>query len=207
MLAWQRKIYVNLLFVKVLWTHFPLTALSAVYLCRRPAMTPAANKSRRNLLPKVAAEKPQQVFSRENQYCFWLVDSVAQAHQQVLGLLVFLLFINCFFDFFVCFFPRCKEKSNRISLCSSDCMKLTIQDRLVLNSQSSRLHLPVLERKAQATMWGFLPFYKDQCLQLQTYSEVWKTNKDRGVFYEPGVVGHTFNSSTGEVEAGAGGSL
>lgn len=86
MLAWQRKIYVNLLFVKVLWTHFPLTALSAVYLCRRPAMTPAANKSRRTLLPKLAAEKPQQVFSRENQYCFWLVDSVAQAHQQVLGL-------------------------------------------------------------------------------------------------------------------------
>lgn len=105
MLAWQRKIYVNLLFVKVLWTHFPLTALSAVYLCRRPAMTPAANKSRRTLLPKLAAEKPQQVFSRENQYCFWLVDSVAQAHQQVLGLLVFLLFINCFFGFFVCFFP------------------------------------------------------------------------------------------------------
>lgn len=112
MLAWQRKIYVNLLFVKALWTHFPLTTLSPVFLCPRPAMTPAANKCQRNLLPKLAAEKHQQVFSIENQYCFWLVDPVAQAHQQVLGLLVFLLFINCFLGFMpVCFFHDVGRKA------------------------------------------------------------------------------------------------
>lgn len=144
MLAWQRKIYVNLLFVKVLWTHFPLTALSAVYLCPRPAMTPAANKSRRNLLPKLAAEEPQQVFSRET-VLFLACRLCCPGSPASAGPIGLFTFHQLLFWFFVCFFPRCKEKSNRISLCSSDCMKLTIQDRLVLNSQSSRLHLPVLE--------------------------------------------------------------
>lgn len=76
-----------------------------------PAMTPTSCKQIPEELsfPNWQQRNPgmfsvEKISTVSGLYCFWLVDSVAQAHHQVLGLLAFLLFINCFLGFLPVFF-------------------------------------------------------------------------------------------------------